>query len=36
MKIFCKYDALVNTKDLQPYPKNRNKHLPEQIERLKK
>jgi DNA modification methylase len=34
MKIHCKYDALVNPKDLQDHPKNRNKHGQDQIDRL--
>lgn len=36
MIVHCKYDKLVNVKDLKPYPKNRNKHSDEQIERLAK
>lgn len=36
MKIHCKYDALVPWRQLKPHPKNRNKHSPEQIERLAK
>lgn len=36
MIIQCKYDELVNVDELKPYPKNRNKHSPEQIERLSK
>jgi DNA modification methylase len=34
MIIQCKYDQLINVDDLKPYPKNRNKHSKEQIERL--
>ena len=34
--IHCKYDELVDVKKLKPYPKNRNKHSPEQITRLAK
>lgn len=36
MQIHCKYDELVNPKTLLDHPKNRNKHSPEQIERLAK
>lgn len=36
MKIHCKYDELVDVKDLIPYSKNRNQHPDEQIERLAK
>lgn len=36
MKIHCKYDELVSVKDLKPYPKNRNEHSDEQIDRLAK
>lgn len=36
MIIQCKYDELVNVDELKPYPKNRNKHSKEQIERLSK
>lgn len=36
MKIHCKYDALLNPKDLQDYPKNPNKHDDAQVERLAK
>ena len=35
-KIHCKYDAIVNVTDLKDHPKNRNKHPPEQLERLGK
>lgn len=34
MKVFCKYDELVPVEDLKPYPRNRNTHSPEQVERL--
>lgn len=34
IKIHCKYDELVNPKDLKEHPKNRNKHGQDQIERL--
>jgi DNA modification methylase len=34
IKIHCKYDELVNPKDLKNYSKNRNKHPQSQIERL--
>ena len=34
--IHCKYDELINPKELQPHPKNRNKHSGDQIERLAK
>lgn len=34
MIIHCKYDELVDPKDLKAHPKNRNKHPREQIERL--
>lgn len=33
-KIHCKYDELLNPKDLKNHPKNRNKHGQDQIERL--
>lgn len=36
MKIHCKYDELVDPKKLKSHPKNRNKHPPDQIERLSK
>lgn len=36
MNIHCKYDELVPVDSLRPYEKNRNKHTPEQIERLAK
>lgn len=32
----CKYDVLLNPKDLKEHPKNRNKHGQDQIERLAK
>ena len=35
-QIHCKYDELVDTKQLRPHPKNRNKHPEDQIERLAK
>lgn len=34
MKIHCKYDELVNPKDLKNYSRNRNKHPQSQIDRL--
>lgn len=34
MIIHCKYDSLVNPKDLKNHPKNRNMHGQDQIERL--
>lgn len=34
MKIYCKYDELVNPNKLKNHPKNRNKHGQDQIERL--
>lgn len=34
MKIHCKYDELIEVKALKPYPKNRNQHTKEQIQRL--
>jgi len=34
MKVLCKYDELVKVDSLKPYPKNRNVHPPDQIERL--
>ncbi len=34
MKVHCAHDSLVVVKDLKPFPKNRNKHPKEQIERL--
>lgn len=34
MKVHCKYDALVPVGSLKPFPKNRNSHSEEQIERL--
>ncbi len=34
MQIHCKYDQLLNPKDLKNHPKNRNKHGQDQIERL--
>lgn len=36
MKIECAYDAVVKIADLKPYPKNPNRHSPEQITRLAK
>jgi len=36
MKIHCKYDELVNPKNLKAHAKNRNKHPQDQIERLTK
>lgn len=36
MMIHCKYDELISPKKLKPFPKNRNKHPKEQIERLSK
>lgn len=33
-KIHCKYDELINPKELKNHPKNRNKHGQDQIERL--
>lgn len=33
-QIHCKYDALLNPKDLLDHPKNRNQHGQDQIERL--
>lgn len=36
MNIHCKYDSLVPVGELQPHPKNRNKHPQDQIERLAK
>lgn len=35
-KIHCAYQKLVQLGDLKPYPRNRNTHTPEQIERLAK
>jgi site-specific DNA-methyltransferase (adenine-specific) len=34
VKIYCKYDELINPKKLKDHPKNRNKHGKDQIERL--
>lgn len=34
IKIHCKFDALINPKDLRDYEKNPNKHSADQIERL--
>lgn len=34
MKIYCKYDSLLNPKKLKNHPKNRNKHGQDQIDRL--
>lgn len=34
VKIHCKYDQLVDPKDLKNHPKNRNKHGQDQIDRL--
>lgn len=34
IKIHCKYDKLVNPKDIKDYSKNPNKHGADQIERL--
>lgn len=34
MKIYCKYDELLNPSKLKNHPKNRNKHGQDQIERL--
>lgn len=36
MIIQCKYDELVDVDELAPYPKNRNRHTPSQIDRLAK
>lgn len=36
MEFHCKYDQLVSVNDLKAYPKNRNEHSPQQIERLAK
>lgn len=36
MKVHCKYDELIPVSDLKPYPKNRNEHSKEQIDRLAK
>jgi DNA modification methylase len=36
LKIHCKFDELINPKDLKTHPKNRNFHPKEQIERLAK
>lgn len=36
MQIHCKYDKLVNPKDLFDHPKNRNNHDEEQVSRLAK
>ena len=36
MIVHCLYDKLVSVKDLQPHPKNRNKHSTEQVDRLAK
>ena len=36
MKIHCKHDELVSPGKLKDHPKNRNKHSPDQIERLAK
>lgn len=36
VEIHCKHDALVEPKSLKDHPKNRNKHSPDQIERLAK
>ena len=36
VKIFCKYDKLVDPSDLLEHPKNRNRHGQDQIERLSK
>lgn len=36
MKIHCEFKELVETLKIKPYPKNRNKHSKEQIERLAK
>lgn len=36
VKIFCKYDKLVDPSDLLEHPKNRNRHGQDQIERLTK
>ena len=34
MQVHCAHDGLVSISDLQPHPKNRNKHPAEQIDRL--
>ena len=34
IKIYCKYDELVDPKSLKDHPKNRNQHGQDQIERL--
>lgn len=34
MKVYCKYDELIDPKKLKNHPKNRNKHGQDQIERL--
>lgn len=36
LKIQCRYDKMIPIQDLKSYPKNRNSHSPEQIERLAK
>lgn len=36
MRIHCQYSELVKVKSLKQHPKNRNKHSPEQIDRLVK
>lgn len=36
MKIYCKYDELINPSNLKIHPQNRNKHPKDQIERLVK
>jgi hypothetical protein len=36
MKLHCKFDELVDIRELKSHPKNRNSHSKEQIERLAK
>lgn len=36
MKVHCAHDKLVSLKDLKAFPKNPNRHSPEQIDRLAK
>lgn len=34
MEVKCLFDKMVSVNELRPHPKNKNKHPPEQIERL--
>lgn len=36
IQIHCKYDVLLDPKELKPHPRNKNRHPKEQVERIKK